>query len=59
MREKAREKDGLEYKGVYFVHEKQEDGSMLWVYNQKYSINKDFLEYAGFASVASANLPGS
>lgn len=43
VREKAREAEGAEYKGVYFEREKQEDGTMLWVYNQKYTINPEFL----------------
>lgn len=44
IREKAREHDGLEYKGIYFEHKKQDDGSMLWVFNQKETINPEFLE---------------
>jgi hypothetical protein len=44
IREKAREHAGLEYKGVYFEHKEQEDGSMLWVFNQKETINPEFLQ---------------
>jgi len=44
VREKAREQAGLEYKGVYFEHKQQDDGTMLWVFNEQESINPQFLE---------------
>jgi len=44
VREKQREKAALEYKGVYFEHKLQSDGSMLWVFNEKETINPEFLE---------------
>jgi len=44
VRERAREAAALEYKGVYFEHKKQEDGTMLWVYNEKDSISPEFLK---------------
>jgi len=44
VRERAREAAALEYKGVYFEHKKQEDGTMLWVYNDHDSISPEFLK---------------
>jgi len=44
VRERAREQAGLEYKGVYFEHKQQDDGTMLWVFNEKETINSEFLE---------------
>jgi hypothetical protein len=46
QREKQRHDEGKEYEGVYFVCKTQEDGTKQWVYNEKETLNRAFLEYA-------------
>jgi len=55
VRERTREAAGLEYKGIYFQHEKQDDGEMLWVFNNKYCINPEYLEKLRQAVVTERN----
>jgi hypothetical protein len=44
-REKKRHEEGKEYEGVYFTSKPQEDGTNHWVYNEKETLNREFLEY--------------
>jgi len=43
-REKERISAGREYDSMYFDNQVQEDGSKLWVFNEKESINSQYLE---------------
>jgi len=44
VREKKRIAEGIEYEGVYFTKKDQEDGSAVWVYNEKETLSPEFLK---------------
>lgn len=43
-REKIRKAEGREYEGFYFENKPLEDGTPLWVFNNKESLNPQYLE---------------